>query len=82
MCSFLTGVAGSLLPQTDWRRRSTLYSPPGLLLAPFHYVPDKYVTEKAMISGRENVFQEWDWVRDIGANLMQVYIAYTALFGN
>ena len=45
-------------------------------------MPDKYVTEKAMISGRENVCQEWDCVRGIGANLMQVYIAYTAPFGN
>ena len=51
-------------------------------IPPFHYVPDKYVTEKAMISGRENVCQEWDCVRGIGANLMQVYIAYTAPFGN
>ena len=45
-------------------------------------MPDKYVTEKAMISGRENVCQEWDCVRGIGAYLMQVYIAYTAPFGN
>ena len=40
------------------------------------------MTEKTLISGRENASQECSCVRDIEAGLMQVYLAHAAPFGN
>ena len=58
----LSGFDGKCTRYCD---RQPLYSPRG---AP-------YLTQKKLISGRENICQEWGCKRGLRANLMHVYIA-------
>ena len=50
----------------------------GNLTENLYIPPQVYVTEKSLISGRENSRQECGCVRGVGAGLMQVYEAHSA----